>query len=44
MPQVKLDFSTYIANRTRGFTGRERVFALPDQQLYAMGQGRLWRG
>jgi hypothetical protein len=33
MPQMELDFSAYIAERTRDFIGRERVFAEIDAWL-----------
>jgi hypothetical protein len=33
MPKTRLDFSAYIANRTRGFVGREWVFAEIDRWL-----------
>ena len=33
MPQMKLDFSATIADRTRDFVGREWVFAEIDQWL-----------
>lgn len=33
MPQTTLDFSAYIADRTRDFTGREWLFAEIDRWL-----------
>ena len=44
MVEVGLDFSTYIAERTRDFTGREWVFAEIDRWLTErpLGEPAIW--